>query len=101
MKKRNNPKGLIGSLTISDIMLPEKMARMMYAKSREKIVQKARNARRGFFIVNFYSNCDVKIIENQDSKAEFSFTVPSALENIDYEFNRSLNTYLTHGKVRE
>ena len=51
----------------------------MYAKNREKIVPKVRDARRGYFIVNFYNNCDVKIIENQDNKAEFSSTVPSAL----------------------
>ena len=60
-------------------MIQEKMARQMYAKNREKIVPKVRDARRGYFIVNFYNNCDVKIIENQDNKAEFSSTVPSAL----------------------
>ena len=32
------------------------MARQMYAKNREKIIQHARNARRGYFIVNLYNN---------------------------------------------
>jgi hypothetical protein len=54
---RNVRKGLIGSLTIAcDTMIQEKMARQMYAKNREKIIQHARNARRGYFIVNLYNN---------------------------------------------
>ncbi len=82
-------------------MIQEKMVRQMYAKNRDKIVQKVRDARRGYFIVNFYNNCDVKIIENQDNKAEFSFTVPSALELLDIEFNKALSNYLVYGKNRE
>ena len=91
-------KRLIRSPTISDIMIQEKTARMIYAKNREKIIQHARNARRGHFIVNFYNNNDVKISSERDDKAEFSFTIPSALETIDMEFNKALTEYRTYGK---
>jgi hypothetical protein len=93
-------KGHIGSLTIaSDTMLQEKTARLMYAKNREKIIQHARNARRGYFIVNFYNNNnDVKISSEKDDKAEFSFLIPSALETLDAEFNKALTDYHTYGK---
>jgi len=94
-------KGLIRSPTNSDIMLQEKTARLMYAKNREKIIQHARNARRGHFIVNFYNNNDVKISSEKDDKAEFSFPIPSALETLDAEFNTALRDYLTYGKNRE
>jgi hypothetical protein len=79
-------------------MLQEKTARMMYAKSREKIIQHARNARRGYFIVNFYNNYDVKISSEKDDKAEFGFLIPPALETLDAEFNKALNDYRTYGK---
>jgi hypothetical protein len=79
-------------------MIQEKMARQMYAKNREKIIKTVRDAGRGYFIVNFYNNCNVQIIENQDSKAEFSLTVPSALETLDVEFNKALSNYLVYGK---
>jgi hypothetical protein len=82
-------------------MIQEKTARMMYAKSKEKIIQRARNAKRGYFIVNFYNNCDVKISSEKDDKAEFYFLIPPALEFLDSEFSKSLNDYLTHGKNRE
>jgi hypothetical protein len=82
-------------------MIPEKTARLMYAKNKERIIRTARDARRGYFIVNFYKNNDVKIIENQDDKAEFSFIIPSALEFLDFEFSKSLSYYLTHGKQQE
>jgi hypothetical protein len=96
---RNGGKGLIGRLTIaSDTMIQEKMARQMYAKNREKIIQHARNARRGLFIVNFYNNNDVKISSEKDDKAEFSFLIPSALETLDMEFNKALTEYRTYGK---
>jgi hypothetical protein len=95
---RDGEKGLIGNPTNSDIMLPEKMARQMYAKNREKIIQHARNARRGYFIVNFYNNFDVKISFEKDDKSEFNFLIPSALEFIDVEFNKALTDYLTYRK---
>jgi hypothetical protein len=79
-------------------MLQEKTARMMYAKSREKIIQHARNARRGHFIVNFYDNYDVKISSEKDDKAEFGFPIPAALETLDAEFNKALADYRTYGK---
>ena len=79
-------------------MLQEKTARMMYAKSREKIIQHARNARRGHFIVNFYNNYDVKISSEKDDKAEFGFIIPPALETLDAEFNKALTDYRTYGK---
>jgi len=79
-------------------MLQEKTARLMYAKNREKIIQHARNARRGYFIVNFYNNNDVKISAEKDDKAEFSFLIPSALETLDMEFNKALTEYRTYGK---
>lgn len=82
-------------------MLNEKTARLMYAKNRERIIQHARNARRGYFIVIFYKNGDVKISSEKDVKAEFSFVIPSALEFLDSEFSKSLNDYLTYGKGRE
>jgi len=81
-------------------MLPEKMARQMYAKNREKIIQHARNARRGYFIVNFYNNYDVKISSEKDDKSEFSFIIPSALEFLDTNFNKALADYLTYRKTR-
>jgi hypothetical protein len=95
---RNGGKGLIRSPTISDIMIQEKTARMMYAKHREQIIQHARNARRGLFIVKFYNNNDVKISSEKDDKAEFSFLIPSALETLDMEFNKALTEYRTYGK---
>jgi len=79
-------------------MIQEKTARMMYTKNREKIIQHALNARRGHFIVNFYNNNDVKISSDKDDKAEFSFTIPSALETLDMEFNKALTEYRTYGK---
>jgi hypothetical protein len=79
-------------------MLTEKMARQMYAKNREKIIQHARNARRGYFIVNFYNNYDVKISSEKDNKSEFSFFIPSALELLDVNFKKALTDYLTYGK---
>jgi hypothetical protein len=82
-------------------MLNEKTARLMYAKNRERIIQHARNARRGYFIVNFYKNGDVKISSDKDVKAEFRFVIPSALEFLDSEFSKSLNDYLTYGKDHE
>jgi hypothetical protein len=97
-RTRNGGKGLIRSPTISDIMIQEKTARMIYAKNREKIIQHARNARRGHFIVNFYNNNDVKISSEKDDKAEFSFTIPSQLETLDMEFNKALTEYRTYGK---
>jgi hypothetical protein len=81
-------------------MLPEKMARQMYAKNREKIIQHARNARRGYFIVNFYNNYDVKISSEKDDKSEFSFIIPSALELLDGNFNKALADYLIYRKTR-
>jgi hypothetical protein len=81
-------------------MLPEKMARQMYAKNREKIIQHARNARRGYFIVNFYNNYDVKISSEKDDKSEFSFIIPGALEFLDANFNKALADYLTYRKTR-
>lgn len=71
---------------------------MIYAKNREKIIQHARNARRGHFIVNFYNNNDVKISSEKDDNAEFSFTIPSELETLDMEFNKALTEYRTYGK---
>lgn len=82
-------------------MMPEKTLRLMYAKNREKIIQKARNARRGYFVVNFYKNNDVKISSEKDDKAEFGFPIPCELELIDSEFSRALTNYLTYGKNRE
>jgi len=86
-------------LVCSDLMILEKMARMMYAKNREKIVQH----KRGFIVVNFYKNCDVKIKENTDEVAEFYFRVPreSMHETLDAEFNKALSDYLTYGKNRD
>jgi hypothetical protein len=79
-------------------MLTEKMARQMYAKNREKIIQHARNARCGYFIVNFYNNYDVKISSEKDNKSEFSFFIPSALELLDVKFKKALTDYLTYGR---
>jgi len=80
-------------------MIQEKMARMMYAKNRVKIVQH----KRGFIVVNFYNNCDVKINEYNDAKAEFYFNIPRvyAPETLDAEFNIALHDYLTYGKNQE
>jgi hypothetical protein len=82
-------------------VLPEKTAREMYAKNREKIIQHVRN-NRGQFIVNFYKNSEVRIIsansEIQDDKAEFSFKLkhhPSMMHQLlDAEFNKALLDYL-------
>jgi len=82
-------------------MMQEKTIRLMYAKHREKIIQRARNARRGYFVVNFYNNNDVKISSERDEKAELTFPIPAALEYLDSEFSRTLNDYLTHGKRQE
>jgi hypothetical protein len=101
-RARNGGKGLIRNPTISDIMIQEKTARVLYAKHREKIIQHARNAQRGNFIVNFYNNNDVKISFEKDDKAEFSFTIPSELETLDVKFNKALTEYRTYGKtIRE
>ncbi|MCO5381094.1 MAG: hypothetical protein NHB15_02325 [Methanosarcina barkeri] len=40
-------------------MIMEKTAREMYAKNREKIMQKARGSNSGFFGVGFYNNFNV------------------------------------------
>jgi len=84
--------------TISDIMISEKTARMMYLKNREKIIQH----KRGSFIANFYNNCDVKIInsELQDDKAEFGFKLPHTLthETLNAMFAEALTNYLKYGK---
>jgi hypothetical protein len=61
-------------------MIQEKTARIIYAKNHEKIIQHARNARLGHFIVNFYNNNDVKISSEKDDEAEFNFTIPGELE---------------------
>jgi hypothetical protein len=96
-------KGRIGSiislqLLCSDIMmLQEKTARMMYAKNRQRIV----HHKRGFFVVNFYNNCDVLMKENQDEKAEFTFNVPRVLDTLDAEFTKTLTNYLVYGKNHE
>ncbi len=82
-------------------MLSEKIARLMYAKNREKIIQHAKNARHGYFIVNFCNNGNVKISSEKDDNAEFSFLISRALEFLDVEFNKSLTGYLTYGKNRE
>ena len=80
----------------SDTMIQEKMARMMYAKNRVKIVQH----KRGFIVVNLYNICDVKINEYKDAKAEFYFNIPRvfAPETLDAEFNKALTDYRTYGK---
>jgi|WetSurMetagenome_2_1015567.scaffolds.fasta_scaffold526498_1 hypothetical protein len=77
-------------------MLPEKTARMMYDKNREKIMQH----KRGLSIVNFYTNKDVKINDHIDKKAEFHFYIPYALEILDSKFTEALTEYLIYGKNR-
>ena len=85
-------------------MIPEKIARQMYAKNREKIIQHIRN-NRGYFIVNFYQNGEVKILdadsEIHDGKVEFSFRLkhhPSMMHQfLDMEFNKALLDYLPGG----
>lgn len=74
----------------------------MYVKNREKIIEQVRG-KYGFFVVNFYANSDVQIIEDQDTRAELYFDVPYLLmrETLDVEFNKSLNAYLILGKNRE
>jgi macrodomain Ter protein organizer (MatP/YcbG family) len=87
-------------------MLMEKTAREMYAKNREKIIQHVRN-NRGHFIVNFYKNGEVKIInadsETQDDKVEFSFKLkhhPSMMHQLlDAEFNKALQNYLPSSRM--
>ncbi len=87
-------------------MLTEKTAREMYAKNREKIIQHIRN-NRGYFIVNFYKNGEVRIIsagsEIQDNKAEFSFKLkhhPSMMHQLlDAEFNKALHDYLPSSRI--
>jgi hypothetical protein len=88
-------------LNILSSVLPEKTARQMYAKNREKIIQHVRN-NRGYFKINFYKNGEIKIIdansEIQDEKVEFSFKLkhhPSMMHQIlDAEFNRALDDYI-------
>jgi hypothetical protein len=75
-------------------MLQEKMARKMYIKNREKILQHNHK----LYIVNFYSNYDVKITDHIDKKAEFYFYIPYALEILDSKFTEALTNYLTCGK---
>ena len=70
---------------------------MMYAKNRQKIA----HHKRGFLVVNFYNNCDVKVSADMDDKAEFTFNVPRVLDTLDSEFNKSLVAYLTYGKNHE
>ncbi len=84
------------------MMLPEKMARQMYAKNRERIIQHVQN-NRGSFVVNFYKNSDMKISADKDDRTEFYFNVPNLLmrETLDAEFNKSLTNYLTYGKNHE
>jgi hypothetical protein len=87
-------------------MLPEKMAREMYAKNREKIIQHVRNDH-GNVVVNFYKNGEVKIMsansEIQDDKAEFSFKLHhNALmkhQILDAEFNKALIRYLPPSRI--
>jgi hypothetical protein len=87
-------------------MLPEKTAREMYAKNREKIIQHVRN-NRGQFTVNFYKNGEVKIIsadsETQDDKVEFRFKLkhhPSMMHQLlDAEFNKALHDYLPPSRM--
>lgn len=99
---QDGEKGLIGCLTRSDTMLSEKRIREMYVKNRERIIEQVRG-KHGFFVVNFYANSDVRIIGDQDTRAEFYFDVPHLLmrETLDVEFNKSLNDYLIFGKNRE
>lgn len=80
-------------------MLPEKTARMMYVKNREKIIRH----KRGSFIANFYTNFDVLIKDYTDSKAEFVFNIPRVLapETLDVAFSEALAGYLKYGKNHE
>jgi len=81
------------------MMLPEKTARMMYVKNREKIIRH----KRGSFIANFYTNFDVLIKDYTDSKAEFVFNIPRVLapETLDVAFSEALAGYLKYGKNHE
>jgi hypothetical protein len=98
----DSAKGRIGSivslqLLCSDMMLQEKTARMMYSKNRQRIV----HHKLGFFVVNFYNNCNVLMKENKDDNAEFTFIVPHVLDTLNAEFNKSLTNYLVYGKNHE
>lgn len=90
-------------------MITEKTAREMYAKNREKIMQKARSSNSGFFGVGFYNNFSVLLSEKStkpgiqwDNKPEFHFQVPcKRLLNyryLDELFTEALDNYLLTGK---
>ncbi len=90
-------------------MIMEKTAREMYAKNREKIMQKARNSNRGFFGVGFYNNGSVSLSTTStkpeiyfNDNPEFYIQVPcSRLLNyryLDELFTEALNNYLVTGK---
>ena len=85
-------------------MLSEKIIRQMYAKNREKIVQRVRNSKfYGFFIVTFYKNGDANISADKDDKAEFCFKIHNnefiVHRYVDAEFNRALVDYLPPSKI--
>lgn len=90
-------------------MITEKTAREMYAKNREKIMQKARSSNSGFFGVGFYNNFSVLLSEKStrpgiqwDNNPEFHFQVPcKRLLNyryLDELFTEALDNYLLTGK---
>jgi hypothetical protein len=90
-------------------MIMEKTAREMYAKNREKIMQKARGSNSGFFGVGFYNNFSVLFSEKStkpgiqwDNNPEFHFQVPfKRLLNyryLDELFTEALDNYLLTGK---
>jgi hypothetical protein len=83
-------------------MLPEKRLRELYLKNRERIIEQVRG-KQGFFVVNFYANSNVRILGDQDTRAELYFDVPHLLmrETLDVEFNKSLNDYLILVKNHE
>jgi len=81
----------------------------MYAKNREKIMQKARNSKSGFFGVGFYNNGNVALSTTStkseiywNDNPEFYFQVPcNTLLNyryLDELFTKALNNYLVTGK---
>jgi len=55
------------SKDIGNIMIKEKTTREMYAKNREKIMQKARNSKSGFFGVGFLGSVakNLAFLQNQ------------------------------------
>ena len=90
-------------------MIMEKTAREMYAKNREKIMQKARNSNRGFFGVGFYNNGSVSLSTTStkpeiyfNDNPEFHIQVPcNRLLNyryLDELFTEALNNYLVTGR---